>query len=109
MTAAQQQEQRRLRAGVIGLGWAGQQHVAAYAADPRVDLVALSAKEEHLLASLGEEHGVPGRYTDWQQMIAEAELDVVSIATPTFLHAPMASTRLNSSHVAISYAVFCLK
>src|SRR5690625_3465724 len=96
MTAAQQQEQRRLRAGVIGLGWAGQQHVAAYAADPRVDLVALSAKEEHLLASLGEEHGVPGRYTDWQQMIAEAELDVVSIATPTFLHAPMASAALEA-------------
>lgn len=96
MTAAQQQEQRRLRAGVIGLGWAGQQHVAAYAADPRVDLVALSAMEEHLLGSLGEKHGVPGRYTDWKQMIAEAELDVVSIATPTFLHAPMATAALEA-------------
>ena len=82
--------QRRLRAGVIGLGWAGQQHVAAYAADPTVDLVALSAMEEHLLDRFGEEHDVPGRYQDWKQMIAEAELDVVSIATPTFLHRPMA-------------------
>jgi len=81
---------RRLRAGVIGLGWAGQQHVAAYAADPAVDLVALSAMEEHLLERFGQEHDVPGRYQDWKQMIAEAELDVVSIATPTFLHEPMA-------------------
>jgi len=88
--AAPEGAQRRLRAGVIGLGWTGQQHVAAYAADPAVDLVALAAMEEHLLTRFGEEHDVPGRYRDWQQMIAEAELDVVSIATPTFLHEPMA-------------------
>ena len=90
MSAAPEGAQRRLRAGVIGLGWAGQQHVAAYAADPAVDLVALSAMEEHLLEQFGQEHDVPGRYQDWKQMIAEAQLDVVSIATPTFLHEPMA-------------------
>ncbi|HJF49683.1 MAG TPA: Gfo/Idh/MocA family oxidoreductase, partial [Brachybacterium paraconglomeratum] len=73
--AAQPEGMRRLRAGVIGLGWAGQQHLAAYAADPTVDLVALSAMEEHLLERLGEEHQVPGRYRDWRQMLAEAELD----------------------------------
>ena len=89
-SAAPEAGQRRLRAGVIGLGWAGQQHVAAYAADPAVDLVALSAMEAHLLEQFGEEHDVPGRYQDWKQMVAEAELDVVSIATPTFLHEPMA-------------------
>ncbi|WP_422115440.1 Gfo/Idh/MocA family protein [Brachybacterium sp. UNK5269] len=89
-SAAQENGPRRLRAGVIGLGWAGQQHVAAYAADPTVDLVAISAMEEHLLAQFGDAHDVPGRYQDWKQMIAEAELDAVSIATPTFLHAPMA-------------------
>ena len=45
--AAPESGQRKLRAGVIGLGWAGQQHVAAYAADPAVELVAISAMEEH--------------------------------------------------------------
>lgn len=94
--AALEGGQRKLRVGVIGLGWAGQQHVAAYAADPTVDLVALSAMEEHLLARFGDEHDVPGRYQDWKQMIAEADLDAVSIATPTFLHAPMATYALES-------------
>ncbi|MGP9539486.1 Gfo/Idh/MocA family protein [Brachybacterium sp. AOP43-C2-M15] len=95
-SAAPEGGQRRLRAGVIGLGWAGQQHVAAYAADPAVDLVAISAMEEHLLARFGDEHEVPGRYRDWQQMLDEAELDLVSIATPTFLHAPMATAALEA-------------
>lgn len=94
--AAAQGSDRRLRVGVIGLGWAGQQHVAAYAADPTVDLAALSAMEDHLLAQFGDLHDVPGRYQDWQQMIAEAELDAVSIATPTFLHAPMAIAALEA-------------
>lgn len=85
-----------LRAGVIGLGWAGQQHLAAYAQADGVDLVALSAQEEHLLAQFGDEHAVPGRYLDWQQMLAEADLDVVSIATPTFLHAPMSIAALQA-------------
>ncbi|WP_193103481.1 Gfo/Idh/MocA family protein [Brachybacterium sp. FME24] len=108
MTDARQAEtapqgtDRRVRVGVIGLGWAGQQHVAAYAADPTVDLVAISAMEEHLLARFGDEHDVPGRYQDWQQMIAEAELDAVSIATPTFLHAPMAIAALDAGLHVIS-------
>ena len=95
-SAAPEDAPRRLRAGVIGLGWAGQQHVAAYAEDPTVDLVALSAMEEHLLAEFGERHQVPGRYQDWKEMLAEAELDVVSIATPTFLHATMAIAALEA-------------
>lgn len=87
---------RRLRAGVIGLGWAGQQHVAAYAADPTVDLVALSAMEDHLLTRFGDEHGVKLRYPDWQEMLEKADLDIVSVATPTFLHAPMAIAALEA-------------
>lgn len=84
-----------LRAGVIGLGWAGQQHVAAYAETPGVNLVALAAQEEHLLAEYGEAHQVPIRTTDWRELL-DADLDVLSIATPTFLHAPMTISALQS-------------
>lgn len=93
---SEEQKPARLRAGVIGLGWAGQQHLAAYAADPSVDLVAIAAMEEDLLEEFGAQHDVPGRYPDYRQMLAEAELDVVSIATPTFLHAPMAIAALEA-------------
>ena len=42
----------RLRAAVIGLGWAGQQHMAAYADAADVDLVALAGMETDALQSL---------------------------------------------------------
>lgn len=78
-----------LRAGVIGLGWAGQQHMDAYAALPGVELVAIAGLEDGPRAELVEKYGVPRDYRDWKDMIAAGDLDVVSVATPTFLHAPI--------------------
>jgi predicted dehydrogenase len=79
-----------LRAGVIGLGWAGQQHMAAYAALPGVELVALAGMEDEPRAALGEQYGVTRLYRDWKDLVADGDLDVVSVAVPTFLHAPIA-------------------
>ena len=86
-----------LRAGVIGLGWAGQQHMAAYAEAPGVDLVALAGKEAESLTTLGDQYGVVAnlRFFDWQALLDHAELDVVSIAAPTALHRPISLTSLD--------------
>ncbi|QOR71619.1 Gfo/Idh/MocA family oxidoreductase [Ruania alkalisoli] len=85
-----------LRAGVVGLGWAGQQHMAGYHALDGVELVGLAGMEEHLLAELGKRYDVPGRYASLEAMLAEANLDVLSIATPTAMHAPMAIAALGA-------------
>ncbi|MGN6425514.1 MAG: Gfo/Idh/MocA family protein [Leifsonia sp.] len=79
-----------IRAGVVGLGWAGQQHMDAYAALPGVELVAIAGMEDGPRAELGEKYGVERRYRDWQDLVADGDLDVVSVAVPTFLHAPIA-------------------
>jgi predicted dehydrogenase len=82
---------RPLRAGVIGLGWAGQQHMAAYADIADVELVAIAGKEIDQLKALGEQYGIAKehRYVDWQPLVEQAGLDVVSVAIPTTLHAPV--------------------
>jgi predicted dehydrogenase len=85
-----------LRAGVIGLGWAGRQHMAAYADLDGVELVALAGMEPQLLHTLGDTYAVEQRFADWQQLLAEAELDVISVATPTVLHAPITVAALNA-------------
>ncbi|MFP5282449.1 MAG: Gfo/Idh/MocA family protein, partial [Actinomycetes bacterium] len=86
----------RLRAGVIGLGWAGRQHMAAYAEAADVDLVALAGMEADQLAALAEQYGVEHRFDDWRDLVASGEVDMVSIATPTTLHAPIAVAALNA-------------
>ncbi len=86
----------RLRAGVVGLGWAGQQHLNGYQQLTDVDIVGLAGPETDKLASLGAEYGVEGTYPDLTTMLAEANLDVVSLGTPTALHAPMAIEALEA-------------
>src|SRR3989442_4284323 len=46
----------------------------------------------------------------WKIRVAEVEHDAVSVDVPEDVEKEIGkSTRLNSSHVRISYAVFCLK
>ncbi|NYE94753.1 putative dehydrogenase [Psychromicrobium silvestre] len=85
-----------LRAGVIGIGWAGQAHMEAYQAMDGVELVAIAGMEEEVRAKLGESFGLKRLYGPWQEMIADGELDVISVAVPTFLHAPIAVAALEA-------------
>lgn len=70
--------------------------MAGYRELPGVQLVALAGMEHDQLQRLGQEYGVALQYSSWQDLLAEAELDVVSIATPTFLHAPIALAALGA-------------
>lgn len=85
-----------LRAGVVGVGWAGQQHIAAYQELPGVELVAIAGLEQDALEAVAAEHGIPHTHIGWEPLIARGDLDVVSVATPTGLHAPIAITALEA-------------
>ncbi|QNK79519.1 Gfo/Idh/MocA family oxidoreductase [Nakamurella sp. PAMC28650] len=84
-----------LRVGVVGLGWAGRQHLQAYQAIEGVEVIGLAGKETGLLAELGAEHGIDGLFEGWEELIAQPGLDAVSVAVPTFLHAPIAVAALD--------------
>ena len=79
-----------LRAGVIGVGWAGRQHIAAYDAMPGVELAGIAGLEEAERTELAARHGVARHVARWEDLLEAEGLDVVSIAVPTFLHAPIA-------------------
>jgi len=81
-------QRRALRAGVIGLG-AGRAHMAGYVAADGVELVAIAGKEKARLTALADELHVPHTFEDWQDLVARDDIDVVSVATPNFLHAPV--------------------
>ena len=83
-----------LKVGVVGLGWAGQQHLAAFTAVDGVQVVALAGMEADVLAELVEEFAVPHAFAGWEEMLELDGLDAVSIAVPTFLHTPIAIAAL---------------
>ena len=72
--------------------------MAAYAEAPDVDLVAMAGMETDALQSLGTAYGIAEehRHTNWQDLVDHCQLDLLSIAAPTTLHAPIAVAALDA-------------
>ncbi|MDQ0799533.1 Gfo/Idh/MocA family oxidoreductase [Arthrobacter sp. SLBN-112] len=85
---------KELRVGVVGIGWAGQQHLKAYSELDGVRIVSLAGMEQELREDLQAEYAIPNGFADWQDMLDHGGLDAVSVAVPTFLHAPIAIAAL---------------
>jgi predicted dehydrogenase len=83
-----------LSVGVIGLGWAGQQHLDAYSALDGVKVIALAGLEEPARTVLAERYGIEHHVDRWEELLELDGLDAVSVAVPTFLHAPIAIAAL---------------
>ncbi|MFF1831773.1 Gfo/Idh/MocA family protein [Paenarthrobacter sp. NPDC058040] len=94
MSIQQQVPTTTLKVGVVGIGWAGQQHLKAYSNIDGVEIVAVAGMEPELLAQLKEEYSIPHAFARWEDMIELEGLDAVSVAVPTFLHAPIAIASL---------------
>ena len=83
-----------MKVGVVGLGWAGQQHIDAYGELDGVELIGIAGLEDDMRAQLVAEHGVPNDFARWEDLLELEGLEAISIAVPTFLHAPIAVAAL---------------
>ena len=85
-----------LRIGVVGLGWAGETHIKAYNTLLNVQVVAAADPRAIQLKHVAATYNIEHLYTDYQELIARDDIDVVSVTTPTYLHAPVAIAALQS-------------
>jgi predicted dehydrogenase len=76
----------KVRIGVIGLGIMGEQYARIYQAHPLAEVTAICTRSRERLDKAGEKYGVKARYTDFAEMLGEAPIDAVCIATPDFAH-----------------------
>jgi predicted dehydrogenase len=91
-----------LRAGVIGLGWAGQQHLKAYQAIADTTAVAIAEPNTTLLEQVRAEYGVEHAFSDYREMLESGLVDIVSVGTPNFAHAEPAIDALDHGiHVLV--------
>lgn len=96
---------KTLRAGIVGLG-IGRHHVGAFAAHPRVELAALcDGDPARLQTFLGQQPGARG-YATVEEMLANEQLDLVSICTPDWMHADMGIAALKAGAHVISTKPF---
>ncbi len=80
-----------LRIAIVGVGWAGvRQAQAIHELDRKVTISALVDNDADFLAAKASELNVTKTYTSYDDALADAEIDAVSICTPHNLHHPMA-------------------
>lgn len=86
-----------LRVGVIGLGGISRsQHLPYWKQCPHSRVVAIADVNPRSLSEVASEYEVHHAYADWRHLIARDDLDIVDIATPNALHAPMAIAALEA-------------
>lgn len=86
---------RGYRAAVVGAGFMGQVHTRAI----RVaggELVGVTASSPERSRQAAAELGARREFTDAEQLITDADVDVVHICTPNHLHAPLALMALEA-------------
>jgi UDP-N-acetylglucosamine 3-dehydrogenase len=91
-----------VRWGVIGLGWFGEVHAETLAGMPGMELAALCTRRADRLAELADRFGVRRRYTDYRQLLADPDVQAVSIVTHYYDHAQIAMDALQAGkHVLL--------
>jgi predicted dehydrogenase len=77
---------RRIRVGIVGLEF-GAEFIPIYQAHPNAEMVAICQRTESKLQETGDRWDVPKRYTDYADMLADPDIDLIHINTPLQLHA----------------------
>ncbi len=94
-----------LGVGIIGAGGIARgAHLPGFAAQPNVDIVAAADPLPGRAAEFARDFNIPHAYTDYRDLLARDDIDVVSVGTPPFAHAEATIAALQAGK-----HVFCEK
>lgn len=72
--------------GIIGAGSISVEHLDAYAKNNDCKVIAIADLNLDLAKKRAEDYKIENVYSDYKELLANKDIDAVSIATPTFTH-----------------------
>jgi len=92
--------QKPLRVAIIGLGF-GAEFIPIYQNYPGAEMYAICRRDTKGLNEAGDKYNIPVRYTDYQQVLDDSNIDAVHINSPIPDHGWMSVAALKAGkHVA---------
>lgn len=86
----------KLRIAVIGCGSiARHRHLPEYGANSKVQIVAVCDIVKERAEEIASQFGAKA-FSNFEELLLEAEIDAVSVCTPNYLHAPISIAALNA-------------
>lgn len=71
----------KVRVAVIGLGSWGECHLQAFQSLPYVEIAAVCDIRKDRVDSLADQYGIAGRYTNYEQVCKQEDIDLISVVT----------------------------
>lgn len=78
------------RVGVVGIGFGQHVHVPAFRSDARAVVGAICATSQARAGEVAARLAIPRAYGDWRELVADPEIDAVSISVPPVLQPTIA-------------------
>jgi predicted dehydrogenase len=85
-----------LGVAVVGTGFGQKVHIPGFQTHDRTQVVAVYHRDPHTAATIAEAHHIPHGCSDLDTLLALPSVQAVSLATPPFLHFPMAKAILKA-------------
>lgn len=93
---------KKIRVGLVGFGFVGPHHLDAIRRLGFAEVTAIATSSKSGAQAKARSHCLEKAYGDWRELIADPAIDVVDIAAPTHLHAPVALAALKAGkHVIV--------
>lgn len=77
-----------MKVGIIGAGTISANHIKGYR-NNGADVAAICDRHGDLAAAKAEQYGIPKVYTEVCELLANPDIDIISIATPVSSHTPL--------------------
>ncbi len=91
---------KKVNVAIVGLGF-GAEFIPIYQNHPHASMYAICQRTKSRLDQIGDAFGVAVRYTDFNELLKDPNVDAVHINTPIADHAPMSLAALRAGkHVA---------
>ena len=86
---------KSVNVAMIGLGF-GAEFIPIYQAHPNTNVIAICRRNEEALKQTGDQFGIEKRYTNYEDVLADPEVDYVHINSPISDHAWMSLKALDA-------------
>lgn len=91
---------KKFNIAIIGMGF-GSEFIPIYQAHPGAEITAICQRNEQSLNKIGDTFGIDKRYINYDDVLADPDIDAVHINTPIPDHAPQSLKALRAGkHVA---------
>lgn len=98
----------KIRWGILSTGNIAHQFARGLSALPDADLVAVGSRSQESAGAFADEFNIPRRYTNYEALAADPDVDVIYIGTPHPYHAENALLCLNAGKPVLCEKPFAL-